>query len=446
MLDHAAEFLHEPDFVPTPEQRQAVTNAFRFRISVITGRPGVGKTRVLSLINFIASGLYGGEEEFPAWVIALAGRAASNAREAGTTWTTGGLVIPLQASTIHYALGLESEGDDGPNAFKKHKKISCGLLGIEEASMNSSPLLAAIVRGVHARHYVLTGDPDQLPPIGPGKPFRDILSANIIPTVWLTKNWRTDVQGIRDLCADIMTLDKDELMERLPEYEDAGGVEFVRCEWNERAARAASIVASLVDQGIALEEIAILGPHKDGDAGCVAANLAVREKLGFSPHRIVKGELLIITKNNYSAPTTEDPEKKETIYNGERCDAVQRNSDYLDIAFPRNSEGLTRRVSLLMADPEGDVSAQLPEHVSFGYAMSTHKAQGSQFDYVIVMAERGYERYGVVQGSNVYTAVSRARKKVFIVGAPQDFVQAATVGETPRKTLLEQLLVKTASN
>jgi exodeoxyribonuclease V alpha subunit len=93
-----------------------------------------------------------------------------------------------------------------------------------------------------------------------------------------------------------------------------------------------------------------------------------------------------------------------------------------------------------MNDPDGNATAQLPEHVSFGYAMSTHKAQGSQFDFVIVMAEKGYRNYGVVQGSNVYTAVSRARKKVFIVGEPEDFARAATTEEAPRETLLKILL------
>ena len=90
VLDHAAEFLHAPGFVPTLDQRRAVINAFRWRISIITGPPGVGKTAVLALINAIASMLYA-DELVALWVIALAGRAASNAREAGTCWTTSGV-------------------------------------------------------------------------------------------------------------------------------------------------------------------------------------------------------------------------------------------------------------------------------------------------------------------------------------------------------------------
>jgi exodeoxyribonuclease V alpha subunit len=300
------------------------------------------------------------------------------------------------------------------------------------------------VKGVRAKHYVLVGDPDQLPPIGPGKPFRDILGANILPTARLTKNWRTDCQGIRDLCAGMMTLDAEELAQEFPDYVKAGGVEFVRCEWNKSATNAAMIVARLVDEGVSLDQIAIIGPHKDGDAGCVAANLAVRAKLGFDPNAIVKGELLLVGRNNYHTPSTDDPEQVETVYNGERNLVAKRGSDCLDLKFPRNSEGLTRRVTLPMSDPDGDASAQLPEDFLFGYGMSTHKAQGSQFDFVIVMAERGFRGHGVSQGSNFYTAVSRARKKVFIVGKLADFAHGATTEETRRDTLLKILLGKGA--
>lgn len=94
-----------------------------------------------------------------------------------------------------------------------------------------------------------------------------------------------------------------------------------------------------------------------------------------------------------------------------------------------------------MSDPNGgDANAQLPEDIAFGYGMSVHKAQGSQFRFVIMLVERGTRNVGVVQGSNVYTGVSRARDEVFIVGDPEEFVRAATTSEIPRVTLLADLL------
>jgi exodeoxyribonuclease V alpha subunit len=99
-----------------------------------------------------------------------------------------------------------------------------------------------------------------------------------------------------------------------------------------------------------------------------------------------------------------------------------------------------------MSDPNGrDASTQLPEDVAFGYGMSVHKAQGSQFRFVIMLVERGTKNVGVVQGSNVYTGVSRAREDVYIVGDPDEFVQAATTSEIPRETLIAGLLTKDCS-
>jgi exodeoxyribonuclease V alpha subunit len=89
-------------------------------------------------------------------------------------WASNGGIIPLYATTIHRALGLQSEEDEGPEAFKSNKRIECRVLIIEEASMISSPLPVAILKNSRTLHTVFAGDENQLPPIGPGKPFRDM--------------------------------------------------------------------------------------------------------------------------------------------------------------------------------------------------------------------------------------------------------------------------------
>ncbi len=206
VMDDAADLLRRPGFALTPDQRAAIVAVFKSKISIITGPPGVGKTAVLALINAIARTLYQ-EEENPAWLVALAGRAASNAREAGVCHVAERRVIPLQATTIHRALGIKDEGDGGPNAFASGKEMQTGVAIIEEASMVSTSLFAAIFKSIKARHFVLVGDADQLPPIGAGKPFRDAIASGTLPTTRLAKNWRTDCQGIRDLCADMVRAD-----------------------------------------------------------------------------------------------------------------------------------------------------------------------------------------------------------------------------------------------
>lgn len=166
------------------------------------------------------------DEEIATWVVALAGRAASVAREAGTVWAPSGGIIPLYATTIHRAMGFQCEGDDdGPEAFRANKRIKSGALVLEESSMISSPLMAAVLENFSAKHFIFVGDPRQLPPIGPGKPFQDAIAAGGVPTTRLTKNWRTDCQGIRQLCDEMLTLDQDALLKRFPDYVKAAGVD-----------------------------------------------------------------------------------------------------------------------------------------------------------------------------------------------------------------------------
>ena len=236
------------------------------------------------------------------------------------------------------------------------------------------------------------------------------------------------------------------MLQYFPNYEGEGGVEFVPARWNERAIIAATIVARLVVEKGDLEQIAILSPHKDGDAGCAAANLAVRDMLGFNPRKIEKGDLLIVGKNNYHAQSSLDPRKEETIYNGERCVVIECGSDFLDLEFPKNSEGI---------NPPGP-----PPHERL---QSRTRQRNSRTCVVWICPEHAQgagitirlrHRHGRTRlqparsckGLNVYTATSRARKKVFIVGSVEDFAQAATTEETSRGTLLEILLNNGGAN
>ncbi|MFZ0494420.1 MAG: ATP-dependent RecD-like DNA helicase [Methylocella sp.] len=174
-------------------------------------------------------------------------------------------------------------------------------------------------------------------------------------------------------------------------------------------------------------------PHNQGDSGTVAINLAVRKALRL-PEGIVEGDLLLVVKNNYKAQCVDDPNETVIIFNGERCTVIVAKQDFIDVEFSRNSEGVTRRVRLLSDD------GKLPEGVAFGYAMSVHKAQGSQFSHVIATTERGSKAVGIVQKSSIYTACSRARNRLTVIGDVGDFVQASLTPEIPRKTLLKELL------
>jgi ATP-dependent exoDNAse (exonuclease V) alpha subunit len=198
-----------------------------------------------------------------------------------------------------------------------------------------------------------------------------------------------------------------------------------------------------VDERCDSHQVAVISPHKHGDSGIRAVNTIVRKALGLPDHRIAEGDLLLTTDNDYEALRCDDS-RTEEILNGERCTVTHSGRDFVDVEFPRTSEGIIRRVRLLL-NPGLDATGCLPDGTDFGYALSTHKAQGSQFEHVIVVAEPGYDKYGIVQRSNIYTAVSRAVDHVTIVGPLDDFISAVDADDIPRRTLLLGLLEESRS-
>jgi exodeoxyribonuclease V alpha subunit len=433
--------LNRPGFVLTEKQRQAVANAFEYRFSIITGPPGTGKTAVAAIINAVAimagvevfeasSGEDEDEDEngYSCFGIALAGRAASNLREAASSYRPGG-VVRMTASTIHRALGIRDDADDRTVIANKH--LGCGVLIADEMSMNNSLLVRTILKKIAAKHFVFMGDGDQLQPIGAGKPFRDMLASEAIPTVVLNQNFRTECAGIQTLCADILCGE----VKTLEHYEKLGGVQFVGGDYSGKALIAAGLYADEIERGSNPHEIAILSPHKNGLSGTPVLNEATQDVLGMPRDAFAKGDLMLVSKNDYHACSLNEKEEETQIFNGERCLVTGGGDDFIDVAFLENLDGATRRVRFLTEDRRDFEKRILP-----GYAMSVHKAQGSQFRTVIVTTERGYSKGGVVQKSSVYTACSRARDRLIIVGNFDDLAHAAKTPEIARETLLLGLL------
>lgn len=142
-------------------------------------------------------------------------------------------------------------------------------------------------------------------------------------------------------------------------------------------------------------QVAILTTHNVGDGGTLTIKLAVRRALGLPEDRIVKGDLLRVVANNYKAEKA-DATGTEIIRNGERCSVIKAGPDFIDVEFPKNSEGIRRRIRLSTT-----AKRLLPMGVEFGYAFSIHKAQGSQFSVVIAIAEPG------TKAGSIYTCCSR---------------------------------------
>jgi ATP-dependent exoDNAse (exonuclease V) alpha subunit len=303
-----------------PEQRDGIRQVFRYRFSVITGGPGVGKTLACALVDLIACMIYPLEaDRLPAVGTALAGTAADNLRQT-TVCVWRDRVVALPAGTIHKLLHMEPTDDD---VYEPNSSIDCGVLIIDETSMISSSLLNVILKNSNAKHVVFVGDGDQLPPIGAGKPFRDMIASGKVPVTRLIKNHRTECAGIKGVCDDILIGSLSS--EGVKRHEGEGGFAFHYSDKPAKAFVAAELYADFADSRD-LYDIAILTPFNQGEGGTRVINIEVRKALGRSEY-VAKGDLILVTKNNYKAvrPDEPNPDNPEfvTIYNGERCKVIK---------------------------------------------------------------------------------------------------------------------------
>jgi ATP-dependent exoDNAse (exonuclease V) alpha subunit len=205
--------------------------------------------------------------------------------------------------------------------------------------------------------------------------------------------------------------------------------------------------ADLVAKDLSPGGIRVLSPHNTGTDGTRAVNIEVRKELEFPPDALVVGDILLITENDYQAACcagypqiSQEEDGCETIFNGELCEIINVGSDFIDVKFEENCDGV-RHVRLILSDGL-DAASRLPDGVAFGRAMSVHKGQGSQFPAVIFPTETGNKRFGIIQKSIVYTALSRGIDMVIIIGDFDDFVHAALTPDLPRNTLLRDLLIE----
>ena len=419
-IETAADRLGKPNFTLDAEQAAAVRNVFTNRFSAITGAAGAGKTTVIQLVHFLAhfKGLTIGG-------VSLAGRAALNLSLSASIGN-----LKFEASTIHRALGLRS-ADETLEALRPGKCsaiMSADILIVDETAMIGVLEMAALLARSTARHIVFVGDPAQLPAISPGDFFRDILASGNVPVAHLSRNYRQDKAGLLRFLTALRQRRAD-----VVEYIDGLGIEFVEAAKQDRAAVIAELYAQACDPdiagGLAYDDVAVIAPIRAGETGVDRLNAAIRERLGFvDPVEV--GDLLMVTKNQYGVDDV-----GTDIFNGERCAVADVSSETIDVEFPPDASGVTRCCTLLRREAGG-----LPDDVAYGYAMTAHKAQGSQWPLVIMPTAFGSP---VTQNPHVYTAASRAKDRLIVVGSLDELRSSATRPAVARNTCLSLFLNET---
>jgi exodeoxyribonuclease V alpha subunit len=377
---------HQPGEAPqgslTDEQWAAVQGAFASRVSILTGGPGVGKTVCTRAIVAEAEAA-----EARIALCAPTGRAARRLEEA-----TG-----REAQTIHRMLQWMPGREP---AFRPGHPLPADLVIVDESSMLNLQLARVLLEGLaESTHLVLVGDADQLPPIGAGKPFEDLIASGVAPVVRLNQIFR---QAARSM---ITTAAHEINSGRVPHLEPEPGQEhdffFIGRPSPERALDAVvEVVAERVPERFGadpIRDVQVLAPMYRGAVGIDALNERLRGRL--NPRgaealngRFRIGDRLIQTRNSHELG----------LMNGSIVFLREDDPGEEEIAVDTD-EGAT-----LVIPYEETTTLRL------AYAISVHKAQGCEVPVVVGVCHRSHAR--MLTRPLLYTAITRARSTCVLVG------------------------------
>ncbi|HIS44421.1 MAG TPA: ATP-dependent RecD-like DNA helicase [Candidatus Scatomorpha merdigallinarum] len=387
-----------------PLQREAVNLAANSRVMALTGGPGTGKTTSLRAILEVYDSM--GIETL---LTAPTGRAAKRMSE-----LTG-----REAATIHRLLGAGFSEDGERVVFSRdaENKLDCGAVVLDECSMVDIILMDALLRAMpDTARLILVGDADQLPSVGPGRVFADILKSGAVPAVRLTEIFRqANASRIVSYAHAINAGEHPRFAE------NAGDFFFLR---RSDATRAAETIAELCStrlpgkMGIPVQDIQVLTPTRKGPTGTQELNHRLQAVLNppmkgknekiFGEITFREGDRVMQIRNNYDMIWRKEPlvpggavETGSGIYNGDMG---------VILAIDAENELITVDFDGRVAQMGFDALVEL-EHA---WAITVHKSQGSEYRAVILAIEPGAPRL-MIRGV-LYTAVTRARELLIAVG------------------------------
>ena len=393
------------------EQKEAILKSIKNKLLVITGGPGTGKTTIIKAICKLYQNINGFSDlelERYLALVAPTGRAAKR-----ISYQTG-----HSASTIHRFLKWNKE--DNSFRINEDNKSDARFVIIDEASMVDTYLLYNLLLGLnYYTKIVIIGDYNQLPSVGPGQILKDIIESECIDVIKLDKLYRQkENSNITLLAHDITNNNLN-----MDIFNNSDDLTFIETDSNNLKE---SIKPYLLEyKNLSLDKFQVLVPIYKGDNGIDDLNFYMQKILN---DNALKNELLVdgtlILESDKVINLVNMPD--DNVFNGDIGSVVKINNK------PKE----------LFIDFDGDYVKYTPANfgnIKLGYAISIHKSQGSEFDVVIIPVLNKYSN--MLYKKLIYTAVTRAKKKLIIMGEVSALEKAILNDrENSRKTNLKNLI------
>lgn len=396
-------------------QSQAIGLAATSGLLVITGGPGTGKTTILNGILQLYA-----QMGISCLLAAPTGRAAKRLTE----------VTGQDASTIHRLLEAGIDPHTGKLFFSRDASnpLKTDAVIVDEMSMVDIQLLHSLLESLPDKcRLILVGDPDQLPPVGPGFPLNDILRSNVLPSIRLTEIFRQAQESLIVMNAHRVN------QGQLPVLRDVKNDFFFLGSPSEESV--AQTITSLCttrlpqNMGIPSEQIQVLSPTKKGYAGTVNLNKLLQNSLNppspekkerpFGEFVFREGDRVMQVRNNYDIvwKKSDGSMVGTGVFNG-------------DVGIVQKIDTAMEQLTVVFEDREADYDFNQLNELELAYAITVHKSQGSEYRAVILAAWGG-SAY-LLNRSILYTAITRARELMILTGREETvaaMTQNAKVGQ-----------------
>ena len=417
-LEEKLESLEKKNHIKYDDmQKKAIIKAINNNLTIITGGPGTGKTTIIKAIVSLLKDTCKVKLEDIA-LLAPTGRASKKMME-----STG-----VSASTIHKYLGWDKER----NMFRvdAYHPNQEDYIIVDETSMIDTVLMSSLLKGIKRdAKIILVGDYFQLPSVSQGQVLKDLIESEMLDVIKLNRLYRQNEDSyIINLAYEIKDKDLNEYFTNKKE-----DYNFIICDNDVVINNINEIVNKAISKGYDDKTIQVLAPMYKSINGIDNLNKSLQEI--FNPFSPEKNEIImsdvIYREGDKVLQLVNDPDNN--VFNGDIGYIVSINN---------------RKTTEVIIDYDGNyVTYPRDKFNNFrhGYAISIHKAQGSEFNMVIIPFVNSFKR--MLYNKLVYTAVTRAKNKLILVGDPNSFIYGVKNDYIDnRKTTLKELIINNYKN